>query len=138
MPSMSGAARIRSHSCPARRLHHARRKLEDGDKSDQVTTACQETTRPDDYIEFICFASHQFFQSVWMQPDTDVSTPKGVDIIQGQHAHTKQHIQHGLTFMLGYEQMAVRWYPYGLYIRAAVLPTQKGVRGNVLAMGCAR
>ncbi len=40
--------------------------------------------------------------------------------------------------MLGDEQLAVRWYPYGLYIRATVLPSPKGVRGNVFAMGCAR
>ncbi len=35
------------------------------------------------------------FQSVWMQQDTNVSVPKGfqgVDIIQGEHAHTKPHI----------------------------------------------
>jgi hypothetical protein len=30
-----------------------------------------------------------------------------VDIIQGEHAHTKQHIQRGRTFMLGNEQLAV-------------------------------
>jgi len=34
---------------------------------------------------------------------------KGVDMIQGQHAHTKQHIQRGSTFTLGNEQLAVRW-----------------------------
>ncbi len=45
------------------------------------------------------------------------------------------HIQHGRTFVLGDEQLAVRWYPYGLCIRAIVLPSPKGVRGGVLAMG---
>jgi hypothetical protein len=58
---------------------------------------------------------------------------EGVNIIQGQHwhAHSKPHIQHESTFLLGDEQLAVRWYPYGLYIRATVLPSPK-------AMGCAR
>ncbi len=34
---------------------------------------------------------------------------EGVDIIQGQHAHTKQHIKRGRTSMLGNEQLAVLW-----------------------------
>jgi len=62
------------------------------------------------------------FQSVWMQPGTNVYTPKGWNI-QGQHEHTKQHIQRGRTFTLGNEQLAVRWVPHGLHIRATVLPS---------------
>ncbi len=69
---------------------------------------------PDDDIEFILLlVTKFFFQSVWMQLGTNVSTPKGTkvvqreDIIQGKHAHTKQHIQRGRTFPLGNEQLAV-------------------------------
>ncbi len=58
---------------------------------------------PDDDIEFIFLrVTNFFFQSVWMQPGTNVSTPKGTravrrgDIIQGQHAHTKPHINVGV------------------------------------------
>ena len=86
---------------------------------------------PDDDIEFnFLRVTNFFFQSVWMhwQQGTNVSTPKGTravlrgDIIRGQHAHTKQHIQRGRTFTLGNEQLAVRWVPHGLHIRA-VLPS---------------
>jgi hypothetical protein len=48
------------------------------------------------------------------------------------------HIQHGSTFALGDEQLAVRWHPYGLCIRATVLLSPRGLRVNVSAMGCTR
>ena len=76
-----------------------------------------------------------FFQSVWMQQGTNVSIQEGTravrrgDNIQGQHAHTKPHIQRGRTFTLGNEQLAVRWVPHGLHIRATVLPSLR-MRGE--------
>jgi hypothetical protein len=54
------------------------------------------------------------------------SHPKRVDVIQGQPAAWLPHIQHGRAFMLCDEHLAERWPPYGLWIRAQVLPSPKG------------
>ncbi len=45
---------------------------------------------------FFLQVTNFFFQSVWMPPGTNVYTQKEWNI-QGQHAHTKQHIQRGRT-----------------------------------------
>ena len=59
------------------------------------------------------------------------SYSEGLDVIQGQQAAWPPHMQHERKFVLGNEQLAVRWSPYGLCIRAQVLPSPKGVRGDV-------
>jgi hypothetical protein len=49
-----------------------------------------------------------------------------------------RHIQHGRTFVLGDEQLTVRWHPCWLCIRATVPSSPKGLHRNVLVMGCTR
>ncbi len=132
MPDISDAAGISSRLSPTRSLQTARVRLVDEDGSDQLKIARQETDAPGDDIEFSFYCESLIFaQSVWMQLGTDLLTPKGVDVIQGQQAAWPPHIQHGRTFVLGNEHLAVRWSPYGLCIRAQVLLSQKGVYGHV-------
>ncbi len=72
-----------------------------------------------------------------MQQGTDVSTPKDGYYPRPTRAYQTAHTTWAYIHAWRRE-LAVRWYPYWLYIRATVLPSPKGVRGNVLAMGCAR
>ena len=137
MPDISGAARVSSQLLPARSLQHARVRLVGGDCPAEVTSSRPRARRqhaPGD-IEF------SFLQVTDVLPVSAryrSSHSEGVDVIQGQQAAWPPHIQHGRTFVLGNEQWDVRWSPYGLCIRATVLPSPKGLHGNVLAMGCTR